>query len=77
MLPFTTWLYVVVEVVTTPLPPLAADPAESGYRIVQVTAHLTGGTGRPAMNTCKAARIHLRWRDQERRFVVVGLERDE
>ena len=60
------------------LPPFAAgDPTESGYRIVQVTTHLTGGTGRPAMNTCKASRIHLRWRASERRFAVVGLERDE
>jgi len=25
----------------------------------------------------KAARIHLRWRAAEGRFVVVGLERDE
>ena len=59
------------------VPPLLAAPTESGYRIVQVTTHLTGGTGRPATNTCKAARIHLRWREAERRFVVVGLERDE
>jgi hypothetical protein len=43
----------------------------TGYRIVSVREQLGGGP--PG----KAARIHLRWRDAERRFVVVGLEREE
>jgi hypothetical protein len=43
----------------------------TGYRIVSVRERL--GDGQPG----KAARIHLRWRDGERRFVVVGLEREE
>jgi hypothetical protein len=48
----------------------------SGYRIVQVVAHLDGPPGRTKA-TAKASRIHLRWRTGEGRFVVVGLERDE
>jgi hypothetical protein len=56
--------------------PLACVPTGgagrgTGYRIVQVATRLGGGS------VTTAARIHLRWREAERRFVVVGLERDE
>jgi hypothetical protein len=50
----------------------------TGYRAVTIRSQLAGGAGRPGgAAVSKAARIHLRWRDAERRFVVVGLERDE
>lgn len=48
----------------------------TGYRVVRIAARLDGATAGGAVVT-KASRIHLRWRDAERRFVVVGLERDE
>jgi len=57
--------------------PIAAAPVGSGYRVVSVSTRLTGGAGTPDRDTTKASRIHLRWREAERRFVVVGLERDE
>lgn len=44
------------------------------YRVVALTTSL--GAGRNGTRS-KAARIHLRWRAEESRFVVVGLERDE
>jgi hypothetical protein len=49
----------------------------SGYRVVGVRTHLADGAGAKGRTTSKAARIHLRWRPGEGRFVVVGLERDE
>jgi hypothetical protein len=49
----------------------------TGYRIVSLATTLDGGAGSAKRLTTKAARIHLRWREAERRFVVVGLERDE
>jgi hypothetical protein len=48
----------------------------TGYRVVRVATSL-GGPGVAAPQVAKPARIHLRWRDAERRFAVVGLERDE
>jgi hypothetical protein len=51
--------------------PLGPPGPGTGYRVVQVVAQSSGG--QPA----RAARIHLRWRPAESRFVVVGLERDE
>jgi hypothetical protein len=45
----------------------------TGYRVVAVTSR----PGGPGQSASKTTRIHLRWRDRERRFVVVGLERDE
>jgi hypothetical protein len=48
-----------------PLPPLRGD-----YVVVTVVARVDGMLARPA-------RVHLAWRSGERRFVVVGLERDE
>jgi len=56
--------------------PIGGSDPGSGYRIIQVVAHLDGGAGR-GESIAKASRIHLRWRASERRFVVVGLERDE
>ena len=54
---------------------LGGGAGDSGYRIVTVRARFDrAGT---TQATSKAARIHLRWRDQEWRFVVVGLDRDE
>jgi hypothetical protein len=56
--------------------PIGGAGRGTGYRIVRVATSLGApGAGQPAV--AKAARIHLRWRDAERRFVVVGLERDE
>jgi len=57
--------------------PFGAAPAGSGYRVVSVSTRLAGGAGTAGRHTTKASRIHLRWRESERRFVVVGLERDE
>jgi hypothetical protein len=57
--------------------PLAAGDVGTGYRVVSISAALAGGAGVPGRTVTKASRIHLRWRDAERRFVVVGLERDE
>jgi hypothetical protein len=48
--------------------PIAASDVGSGYRVVSISTTNT---------KAKASRIHLRWRDAEHRFVVVGLERDE
>jgi len=57
--------------------PIAAGPVGSGYRIVSVTTALAGGVPHGGGGVTKTSRVHLRWRDAERRFVVVGLERDE
>ncbi|HVY45749.1 MAG TPA: hypothetical protein VHB21_07710 [Minicystis sp.] len=57
--------------------PIAARDVGTGYRIVSLATTLDGGAGSAKRLTTKAARIHLRWREAERRFVVVGLERDE
>ena len=57
--------------------PLASVPVGSGYRVVRVATRLAGGAGKPDRDVTKASRIHLRWRESESRFVVVGLERDE
>jgi len=57
--------------------PFAGDAVGSGYRVVRVAAQLAGAAGGAQASTTKAARIHLRWRAGEHRFVVVGLERDE
>jgi len=57
--------------------PLPGAPIGSGYRVVRVATHLAGGAGPPDRDVTKAARIHLRWRESESRYVVVGLERDE
>ena len=54
---------------------VGGGPGDSGYRIVDVRAHFAAGG--KTQTTSKAARIHLRWRDQEQQFVVVGLDRDE
>jgi hypothetical protein len=57
--------------------PIAAGDVGSGYRVVSIATTLDGGAGSTKRLTTKASRIHLRWREAERRFVVVGLERDE
>jgi hypothetical protein len=49
----------------------------TGYRVIEVRTRLAGGPGFPAVAHGKAARIHLRWRPDEQRFVVVGLDREE
>ncbi len=49
----------------------------SGYRVVSIRERLSEPEGRSAATIGKAARVHLRWREAEHRFVVVGLERDE
>lgn len=50
--------------------PIGGAGRGTGYRVIEVRTEIAGRPG-------KAARIHLRWRDDERRFVFVGLERDE
>ena len=55
----------------------SAAPVGTGYRIVAVSTSLAGGAGSAKTHVTKTSRIHLRWRETERRFVVVGLERDE
>jgi hypothetical protein len=47
--------------------PIGPPGPGAGYRVVEIRTAAAG----------RAARVHLRWRDGERRFVVVGLERDE
>jgi hypothetical protein len=49
----------------------------TGYRIVGIRTQFTATAGGAGTNVSKAARLHLRWRDGDRRFVLVGLERDE
>jgi hypothetical protein len=56
--------------------PLPGGVPGTGYRIVQVRTKLGEGGAR-GRGASKAARIHLRWRADEGRFVAVGLERDE
>jgi hypothetical protein len=53
------------------------DRGATGYRVVAVRASPIGVAGQGASGVTKASRVHLRWRDGSRRFVVVGLERDE
>jgi hypothetical protein len=57
--------------------PIAAGQVGSGYRVVSIATVLAGGVPHVPSGVTKASRIHLRWRESERRFVVVGLERDE
>ncbi len=57
--------------------PIGDEGPGTGYRVISIRERLVGGAGRAGEAIGKAARIHLRWRDGEARFVVVGLERDE
>ena len=57
--------------------PFPSAPPGTGYRIVRIVTQLGDGAGSPQKRVTKASRIHLRWREREHRFVVVGLERDE
>jgi hypothetical protein len=57
--------------------PIASEQPGSGYRVVSIATALAGGVPHQPSGVTKSSRIHLRWRDAERRFVVVGLERDE
>ena len=54
-----------------------ADPGATGYRVVSVRTHLISAAGHEGNHVTRASRIHLRWREDGGRFVVVGLERDE
>lgn len=47
------------------------------YLIVSIRTRLAGGAGQSDVPVSKAARVHLAWRAAERRFVVVGMERDQ
>jgi len=49
----------------------------NGYRIVSIRSRFIGPAGREGNHVAKAARLHLRWHEDDRRFVLVGLERDE
>jgi hypothetical protein len=57
--------------------PFLAAGSGSGYRVVELRTRLAGGGAGVTGGLTKAARVHLRWRPAESRFVVVGLERDE
>jgi hypothetical protein len=57
-----------------PMMPVAVG---TGYRVVSIATELPPDRAGAGVGTTKASRIHLRWRESERRFVVVGLERDE
>ena len=48
-----------------------------GYRVVEISSRFVGAAGREGNHVAKPTRVHLRWRDGEGRFAVVGLERDE
>jgi hypothetical protein len=50
------------------------DPRQP-YQVIRIRERL--GTGPRDARIGKASRVHLRWRAAERRFVIVGLERDE
>jgi hypothetical protein len=56
---------------------MAAAGSPNPYRVVSIRERLAGGAGHPGTQIGKASRVHLRWRDGQRRFAVVGLERDE
>jgi hypothetical protein len=57
--------------------PIAYQAGGTGYRVVELTtSFFVAGAAVPPVRS-RAARIHLRWRAGESRFVVVGLERDE
>ena len=45
------------------------------YQVIRMRERLRGPRGEAIVG--KASRVHLRWRAAERKFVVVGLERDE
>ena len=55
----------------------STEPRATGYRVVEIRSRLVGAAGREGNHVSKATRVHLRWRDAERRFVLVGMERDE
>jgi hypothetical protein len=57
--------------------PVGGASANGGYRVVEIRTRLPPKAGSSAAVLTKASRVHLRWRASERRFVVVGLERDE
>jgi hypothetical protein len=57
--------------------PIVPIGVGTGYRVVSISTELKSPGGRREGVETKASRIHLRWRESERRFVVVGLERDE
>ncbi|MFH0898997.1 MAG: hypothetical protein V2A73_00050 [Pseudomonadota bacterium] len=52
------------------MPGLGERTPVATYRVVTVSSTIAGAPAKPA-------RIHLAWRASEKRFVVVGLERDE
>ncbi len=52
-------------------------PDASGYRVVEIRSRFIGPAGHEGLHVGKPARVHLRWRETERAFAVVGLERDE
>ena len=53
------------------------EPHATGYRVVEIRARLIGPAGHDGNHLTKATRVHLRWRNADRRFALVGLERDE
>ena len=55
----------------------STDRLATDYRVVEIRSHFVGAAGREGNHVAKAARVHLRWREGEGRFAVVGLERDE
>ena len=59
------------------LPIGSPEPTASGYRVVEIREHLIAPANPAGSHVTKATRVHLRWREGEERFVMVGLERDE
>ena len=57
--------------------PIGGAGPGGGYRIVEIRTRLAASDGSPAGQLTKATRVHLRWRPDQGRFAVVGLERDE
>jgi hypothetical protein len=53
------------------------EPGATGYRVVAIRTRRPTAAGLAEASISKASRVHLRWREADRRFVVVGLERDE
>jgi len=57
--------------------PFDDTPVGDAYRVVSVRERLVGGAGKPEVAVGKASRVHLAWRESERKYVVVGMERDQ
>jgi hypothetical protein len=57
--------------------PFDDAPVADGYRVISVRERLAGGAGHADTAVGKASRVHVMWRPAQRRYAVVGLERDQ